>query len=120
MKALLIASTALILAASAAEAKCTKKSLNGTWQLGVATSTGTGTMAGGNFSTSLGATPITLTITSFNSTKCRGSGSATFSGTPFSLTVASERIPGSPQSPNQLLVTLSGGTGILQLAMQRL
>lgn len=119
MKKLILASAALAFSVSAAEAICTKKSLNGNWSLG--TSGGSlgyvGSAAGGTFSFPSAA--LNMTITSFNSKSCKGSGSGTLSGTPATFTINSERIPGSSQKPNQLFVDFTIGGTVIGIVLQR-
>ncbi len=119
MKKFLIAAAALAFVATAAEAKCTKKSLNGTWSLGFAGIGGIGTMSGGAIIVPISATSISFTLTSFSSTKCRGSGTGLFDGTPVTVKVASEKIPSTAESPNHLFVTMVAGATTYQISMQR-
>ncbi len=121
MKKIIIVLAALAATASIAEAKCTKKSLNGNWSIGTpVVGTGTGTIAGGVLNVTLDGDVISLNISSFSSTKCRGTGSGTFGVTPVSMTIASEKIPGSTVSPNHLFITVTAGSESLQLHAQRL
>ena len=48
-----------------------------------------------------------MTVNSFSSTKCKGSGTGQSSGTPFTFTFATEAIPGVSSNPNHILATLS-------------
>ncbi len=118
MKKVFLVAAALAMVTTAAEAKCTKKSLNGNWSMGFQGQGFPATMAGGVFSGAGGA--VTFTLTSFNSTKCRGIGSGSFEGTPVTVAVASERIPGSDVSPNHIFVTVTAGSSSLVLTLQRL
>ncbi len=120
MKKYLIAAAVLALSVSAAEAKCSKKALNGNWSLDLVSVALPGTASGGNFTFVSGGSSFTFNLSSFSSTKCRGSGTGSFDGTPVTLTMASEKIPGSSQNPNHLLMTINaGGTSVL-FTMQRL
>jgi hypothetical protein len=119
MKKFLIVATALVATATAADAKCTKKSLNGSWAVGYSTVAAIGTMASGTFTATLSGSTVTFTLSSFNSTKCRGTGTGTFGTTPVTVNVASEKIPTSDVSPNHLLVTMTAAGGSAMLTMQR-
>jgi hypothetical protein len=121
MKKIIVVLSALAAMASVAEAKCTKKSLNGSWSIGAAVlGAGTGTISGGVINVTIDGAPVSLTISSFSSTKCKGTGGGTFDGTPVTMTIASEKIPGSSVSPNHLLITVSAGGDSLLLQAQRL
>ncbi len=119
MRKLLVFAAILAVPIAAAEAKCTKKSLNGTWAMGGGTASGVGVMSGGTYNVTISGSAISFTLTSFSSTKCRGSGNGLFSGTPVTVKVASEGIATSAAKPNHLLVTVIAGGGAFQLPMQR-
>lgn len=119
MRTLLVAAAVLAAAVTAAEAKCTKKSLNGNWAANLGSVAAVGVMAGGTYNVSIGGSTVNFTLTSFNSTKCRGTGSGTFVGTPVTVEAASEGIASSSSKPNHLLVTVSVGGSSLMFAMQR-
>jgi hypothetical protein len=119
MKKLFIAAAALAVSVTSAEAICTKKSLNGSWFLGIAGEGAIpGTASGGTFNFSGGGTTATMTVSSFSSTTCKGSGTGNIGGTPFTFTINSEKIPGSAQKPNQLFaeITVGGSTLLAMLA----
>lgn len=120
MTKMLVLIAAFAATVSAAEAKCTKKSLNGGWSVGFAAEAGTGTIAGGVLNVTVDTTVISLTITSFNSTKCKGTGSGTVSGTPVTMQIATEKIPGSTVSPNHLFITVTGAGSSFQILAHRL
>jgi hypothetical protein len=119
MRTLLVAAAALAAAVTAAEAKCTKKSLNGNWAANVGSAAAVGVMAGGTYNVTVAGTTISFTLTSFNSTKCRGTGNGTFGGASVAVEAASEGIASSSSKPNHLLVTVSVGGNSLMFAMQR-
>jgi hypothetical protein len=120
MRKFVIASAVLAACVTAADAKCSKKALNGTWSLGLDGEVLlTGTATGGVFTFTDGGNTLTMTLSGFSSTKCKGSGVGDDSGLAFTFTMASESIPGSSKSPNHLLVMLTaGGTG-LPLVLKR-
>jgi hypothetical protein len=120
MKNLVIASAILAASVSAADAKCSKKALNGSWSLAFAGQVvGVGTAAGGTFTFSIGGNPFTLTLSGFSSTKCKGSGTGSDNGSPFTFTMASESIPGSSKAPNHLLVNASVGGSSVPIVLKR-
>jgi hypothetical protein len=119
MRKIIIAASMLALSVVAAEAKCTKKSLNGTWVLGAGSTAIPGTAAGGTFTFISGGTTLTMTLSSFSSTKCRGSGTGVSGATPFTFKMASERIPDTPDSPNHLFVTATAGATTIMFTLQR-
>ena len=49
-------------------------------------------MAGGVFTGAISGTAISLTISAFSSTKCKGTGSGTIGATPVTLTAATEAV----------------------------
>jgi hypothetical protein len=120
MKKLFIVAAALAATISTADAKCTKKSLNGSWALDGGTAAGVGVMSGGVYNVTVGSTAVSLNISSFSSTKCRGSGTGNFDGTPVTVKVAAEAIAASSSKPNHLLVTVSAGGMSLMFSLQRL
>lgn len=120
MKNILIASAILAASVTSAEAVCTKKSLNGNWNLGVLGSIAIpGSAAGGTFTFTGGGDTVIMTITSFNSKSCKGSGTGTLSGSPITFTLNTEKIPGTSQKPNQVFVDMTFGADILSIALQR-
>ncbi len=62
MNKLFITAAILAVSVSAAEAKCTKKSLNGSWSLGAAGGSGAilGSASGGTFTFTIGGDTLTL------------------------------------------------------------
>jgi hypothetical protein len=109
MKNSIIAATMLIASIASAEAACTKKSLNGTWQFDVVSpgvAGAVGTMAGGVLNVISGSTTFTLTITTFSKSTCRGTGILAITGSPaVPVKFTSERInSSSPDKPNMLVV----------------
>ncbi len=110
MNKIFLAASIFAVLVTAAEAKCTKKSLNGNWELGTESTAIPGTAAGGVFTFTFSGSTLTMTLSSFSSKTCRGSGSGASGSTPFTFTLAAERIPGTAESPNQLLATLFGPT----------
>ncbi len=120
MKKLIIAAAVLAACVISAEAKCSKKALNGNWALAAEGEVvAIGTASGGTFTFNIGGTPFVLTLTGFSSSTCKGSGIGTEGGFPFNFKMASESIPGSSQKPNQLLVTADVGAGLIPLALKR-
>jgi hypothetical protein len=119
MKTLIVAAAMLAAAVTAAEAKCTKKSLNGSWAIGLSSISAVGTIAGGNFSATASGLTVDFSLSSFNSTKCRGSGTGTFDGTAGTVKLASEAIASTTGKPNHLLLTMTVGGQIIILPLQR-
>ncbi len=119
MKKLIIAAAILAASVTAAEAKCSKKALNGSWSLAVNGEVAAiGTASGGIFSFAGGL--LSLTLSNFSSTTCKGSGTGQEGGAPFTFKMASESIPGSSQKPNQLMVNIDiGGGDFLPAVLQR-
>jgi hypothetical protein len=118
MRKILIAAAVLAVSVTSAEAICTKKSLNGNWNLGVLGSFAVqGTAAGGTFT--FPSANFAMTLASYNSKSCKGSGTGTSSGTPFTFTINSEKIPGTSQKPNQLFVDIVFGSDVLSVTLQR-
>ncbi len=87
--------------------------------MGGGAESGVGVMSGGTYNVTISGTAINFTLTSFSSTKCKGSGNGVFDGTPVTVKVASEGIASSAAKPNHLLVTIVAGGEALQLPMQR-
>ncbi len=119
MRKLLVFAAILAVPIAAAEAKCTKKSLNGTWVMGIGSEAAAGAMSGGSFSFSIPGVALSFTLTSFNSTTCKGSGSGLINASPYTVKVASEAIASSSAKPNHLLVSFFDGGDVFALPMQR-
>ncbi len=121
MNKLFITAAILAVSVSVAEAKCTKKSLNGNWSLGLAGGGPAflGSASGGTFTFTSGMSTLTLSVANFSSTSCKGSGSGTVGATPITFKINSEKIPGSAQKPNHLLVQATNGVDTLVYSLQR-
>ncbi len=120
MKKLIIAAAVLAATVTSAEAKCSKKALNGNWSLAIAGNVvAVGNASGGVFTFTVGMETLTMTLSGFSSTKCKGSGSGVDAGSPITFTMASESIPGSSKSPNHLLVNITGGGGSILAVLNR-
>jgi hypothetical protein len=120
MKKLIIAAAVLAVSTAAAEAKCSKKALNGTWALAVGGEVAViGTASGGVFTFTNGMDTLTLTLSTFSSTKCKGNGSGSEGGSPFTFKMASESIPGSAEKPNHLLAVLTDGGTSIPIVLKR-
>ncbi len=121
MNKLFITAAILAVSVTAAEAKCTRKSLNGNWVLGFGGGGSgiLGSASGGTFTFGSGGATLIMTITSFSSTKCKGSGSGTSSGTPFTFALNTEDIPGSKQKPNHVFADITIGTDVFMVTAQR-
>jgi hypothetical protein len=117
MKKLIFAASLVLASFASAEAACTKKSLNGTWQFDIAAPGAAGvvgTMAGGVLNVSYGATNFALTISTFSKSSCRGTGTLLITGDPpVPVKFTAERInSSSPDKPNMLIVFLPVGAGV--------
>lgn len=114
------AALALTVTASAANATCTRKSLNGTWSFSVVGQLGViGKMSGGTYIATVNGSLVTFTLTSFNSTTCKGSGLGSIGGTQVSLKGSTEQISTSKGRPNHFLMTMQMGTTAYEVIMQR-
>ena len=107
MKRLILVPALLLGAATAAEASCTKSSLNGSWSIYIVSgSSGPGvTISNGSFS--VGGTPYT--ISSFGS-NCRGIGTNGTGASILPFVVTSEDIKSTSSAvPNMLTLTILSG-----------
>jgi hypothetical protein len=106
MKKFILASAIIAASFGAAEAKCSKKSLNGNWMFHVAGQGAPVSIVGGvlNFS---GA------VFNFNlNDKCKGIGSLVAGGTTYPATIAAEKIsPTSSLKPNFIDMGIDTGGG---------
>ncbi len=112
MKRLLVIGISALAFASAADAACTKKALNGTWTMNLGAVTGFGgTMSAGTWQYVIDAnTSYTVTVSSLSKTTCKGLGTyAVKSGgttTTFPARFAVEHIDASSANkPNILHMT---------------
>jgi hypothetical protein len=106
MKKLILAAAIIAASVGAAEAKCSKKSLNGNWMLHVAGQGVPVVIAGG--STTISGITINFNLND----KCKGVGSITDGMVTLPITIASERIsPSSSLKPNLIDISYDSGGG---------
>ncbi len=113
MKKLLIALAVLAAATTAAQAKCSTKSLNGSWT--GFTASDSGGIVTINNGTAIGiGSPATITL----GKNCKGT--MTISGSPVSFKVTAERISAtSDLKPNTLVAVATDGVNFLILEFAR-
>ncbi len=109
MKKLLIALAVLAAASTAAQAKCSTKSLNGSWTLFLDTSTAAIVTVNNGTLTGLGP-PTTVSM----GKNCKGT--MTIATVPFPFKLTAERIsPTSDLKPNTLVAAATDGMGAFQI-----
>jgi hypothetical protein len=114
MKKLILAAAIIAAGVGAAEAKCSKKSLNGNWMLNIAGQGVPVTISGGVMT--VGTESLSFNLND----KCKGTGTYVSGGTSYPTTIATEKISASSSlKPNMIDVGIDTGMGVIVFSFYR-